>query len=786
MAGPKPDDQYNPVPTVAPQTGSPNDYLSVQSNPNQFGAQIGQSVQKLGATGEQVSTQLMDTAIQYQGMLNESAATDLNTKAIIARGEIMNKYKTMEGFEAVNARPDTVAALAAVRQNILKGVTNPAVARAFNMLDSRQEGYSINDANGWGATQAKTAATNSAKSSVQLSIDSASNPDVAMSEVRTSDAIANVKFNVSRMMQLQGYGNYMSQDAQGNVKFDDSPEGQQASAVYQQTLNANVGKAYENIYDVKAFDPNHGNINNAMQWLQANKSKMPADTYAKLLSKSAAPFKAAQTRTFAQNAIATADQDYDNLIKNNVTGNFTNKNLTDTFIGQESNNGKTSTNLGQIQPAAWSDYTSGKFDGTPHPHADINNPNDNRAATSAQLQYLSNKYKGDIGRIAVGYFSGPQNVSPEGSPNPWINDHTDKNGKTTSSYVSDITEKLGKNVGGTSYISKADYYRNNSDQIIQKAGTDYAAQHGDDPVGIEQARNQAEQQINNVIRQQELEVRSQRDGILKYVNGDDQHAPITDINQLEGPNADPQLKSLWTNYELSDAFGANTMRHIISQNSRGQAKTYGTDFWKTYSDVMSGKINDPSKLGPLLVNQGGSIENSPVTNTGFKVLQKQIESMHTPQGQALAAAQLNFFKSIHQEYTASAVAPGFHYAEGEQQFQKFMAEALPKIQSGIAQGKSTGDLFNPQSKDYVGNTIHVQPPKQADIMKAWRDETMRNAINASHIPLNVGADIKTPDDLVQAWKSGKITKQQAQQFAVKQFGYKPAPQVPVASFGGGE
>jgi hypothetical protein len=49
---------------------------------------------------------------------------------------------------------------------------------------------------------------------------------------------------------------------------------------------------------------------------------------------------------------------------------------------------------------------------------------------------------GDPARIAVGFFSGPGNIAPPGSPTPWIKDLSDRNGKTTSSYVSDVQQRI--------------------------------------------------------------------------------------------------------------------------------------------------------------------------------------------------------------------------------------------------------------------------------------------------------------------------------------------------------
>ena len=58
------------------------------------------------------------------------------------------------------------------------------------------------------------------------------------------------------------------------------------------------------------------------------------------------------------------------------------------------------------------------------------------------LDNYMQKY-GDPARAAVAYFSGEGNVAPPGSSVPWKRDIADQNGKTVSSYVSDVVGRMG-------------------------------------------------------------------------------------------------------------------------------------------------------------------------------------------------------------------------------------------------------------------------------------------------------------------------------------------------------
>lgn len=112
------------------------------------------------------------------------------------------------------------------------------------------------------------------------------------------------------------------------------------------------------------------------------------------------------------------------------------------ILGQESGNRSNIGNStdgavgpGQILPETFAAYAK--------PGERIDNPDDNRAVNARILADYSQRYNGDPARIAVAYFSGPGNVAPAGSPTPYLRDAKDGNGKSTSSYVSDVLGRLG-------------------------------------------------------------------------------------------------------------------------------------------------------------------------------------------------------------------------------------------------------------------------------------------------------------------------------------------------------
>ncbi|MCA8026410.1 hypothetical protein [Burkholderia cepacia] len=106
------------------------------------------------------------------------------------------------------------------------------------------------------------------------------------------------------------------------------------------------------------------------------------------------------------------------------------------FAQQESSGGKTAPdNPFQIQQATFNRFAQ--------PGESWNNVADRNAVAQRMLTKFNQDYGGDLGRIAVAYFSGEGNVAPPGSPTPFLRNVADSNGKSVASYVGDILGRSG-------------------------------------------------------------------------------------------------------------------------------------------------------------------------------------------------------------------------------------------------------------------------------------------------------------------------------------------------------
>ena len=770
MAGPSPRDDYNPTPSVQPTIAAPNDYLQVRSNPDAFGAQVGQGLQKIGATASQVGTEGIDYATQAQGLANEHAANMADMDLAVRGGKVYDQYKQLEGLDAANNKDKAVSDYLAVNDQIRGSLSNPAAQRAYDQIAVRRMSFTVQDMNSYAADQTKLAYRNGNTASMNLSVDQASRFDVANSDNQFGFELGNVKFQVNAMFTSPQYGKYRDITAttapDGTLKFDQSTqEGKVAQSDYQNYLDQAVGKVWENRIRTLTDDP-RGNVITAQDTLQKNKDNIPAATFAKLQAGLIAPYRAAQSKQIADGIFSDINSGYVSSLKPVPGGTFSTSQITDSFIRQESNNGLTSTNLGQIQPGTWQEYA--------RPGEDVNNPKDNRAVTQRIITDLSQKYDGDPAKIAVAYFSGKGNVAPDGSATPWVADTKDKNGKSVSNYVSDIVKSLGVNSNG--YQSQADYIRTHYDTYIQQA-RDQADQIDPGNVAFaDQAASQTEARMNNIVHTQELEVRAAQDHIQSVVLGDDKNPPITDPRQLSD-NPDPQIRNDWNTFSLNNGYGAQMLlNNVIASNSRGAALGYGSDFYNRYQDIVSGKVSDMSNLYGYVRPEAG--KDSPLTVAGLKVLTKTLADRQTPQGAAFAQAEQGFFQSLRGKVTGTGVIPGAYDPTGDKKFTDFMAQALPAIEAGKSSGKSAADLFDPKSPDYVGRFVGAFQRTPAQIMSDMSKTQISPSTIYGGSAGTTTASSQTYNslpDLQKAYKEGRISKSAATDFAMKQKWIQPNP-----------
>lgn len=658
MAGPRPDDPYNPVPTVSANTQAPNDYLNVRANPNSFGAQIGESQIKLGSDLQGVSEKEAQYVQQRQGMINETLATNGETQANSAYGDIMGKYKSLKGLDAVNAAPQATKDVIAVRQNLLKSMPNPMAAQSFNTLVARQEGYVLRDIGEHAGTQVIYADTASAAASLNMSVSDASDPTIAFDDKQFNDKLANIQYQSARMAEKEGLG-------------DSGP-------AYQEYAQKNVGQAWYNRLETIAKDPNHGNPLKAADMLEANKDKIPSETYAKASAMLYAPVRSAQSRSIASNTLDTWNSEYQ---KSFSTGQSNPSAVSEDSVAQT---------VTKVFPGA---IVTSQFR-TPEKNAEVNGVSDSMHLTGQGLDFVAPKGT-TLQEVRDGlYLQGfkPTEILDEGT-----HFHVGWAPKGNVGTGTQVTQ------GG--YQSQADFYNQHYSDIIQDI-RDKAQQFNSDPTFVDEAVSRGTQKINEVISQQAHNDRADQDSVLQAVNGKfNNNVPITNVEQLDsGP---PDIKASWDRFQMNNPLGAENLKNrIITANSRGASLGYGSGFYQQLNNVLSGKVTDSSSLWGYV----GFDKNAPLTNSGLKVLSQLTSQTNSPEAIGFNKALQTFMTQAKSQITGN-----FQDKTLNDKFEAYMQQTLPMILTERQQGKSVPEMFNPKSPDYVGNSIESFKPQLKDL-----------------------------------------------------------------------
>lgn len=328
----------------------------------------------------------------------------------------------------------------------------------------------------------------------------------------------------------------------------------------------------------------------------------------------------------------------------------------------------------------------------------------------AQISALPN-VQGDPARIAVGYFSGEGNIAPPGSPTPYIHDYKDGNGKSTSTYVSDVTGRMAALPSTADALNAnlpqmLDRVRAHAEQLFPTTGPNATP----NAVGTQDRYVQNfERRITQTITQQHAHVEVASHIVASALGGP--NAPISE----DGLKAvSPQVADAWSVVQNEDPYRAAGIRNRFDANARGRATGFGTNF-KDYLDRALAPTTDPARIrNPMEFNNFvGPGEDAALTNTGADQLSSLISARGTPQGEAFASQAKAFMDRMHADITFSNAAAGRIDPKGEALFSKFAVQALPILMNANKNG-TLAQVINPNSPDYLGNvgTGFIRRPAQ--------------------------------------------------------------------------
>lgn len=684
MAGPKPDVNYTPYATTE-ASGGGGTPMSVRATPDDFGAQVGGAVEGAGQAA-------FGVAIKQQGMINETLATNTETQYMRQLGKLTGQYKSLSGLEAVDATDKYNSDVVALRQQ-MRGDLPTAAAKAFDTLAIRREGYALMDSEGYRASQIKKAQMDSGVSLVSASSMAAGAPDVAANDTRFGEHLGDIKNGIQLQMDENMPG-LKKDPTTGAINFDTStPEGQAAKTNYKNSVDYATGIAWENRFKTLASqDPVA-----AQKKFEDEKGNIPAASAVRIQASLDPMVQDHHVTTSTALTMNQAGIDHQDALTNPPKQI---SDVADAIHAQESGgkaNSITSVDgaVGgwQITPATFAQYAK--------PGEDIKNPADNEAVGRRIVDDLKQKYPNDPARVATAYFSGQGNVAPPGSPTPWLHDATDGNGKSVSSYVSDVTGRMGgaqtPAQAGKDYATNAngspvtlpDYYASHKDQIIAN-GDAYADKTM--PGNLEfknMVRQRLTNQMDNAISSQKAAYKQDNTFIQKGITGAlNNGTPPATYQELR---ALPGMADVLDRAAVQDPEFSKNIDTSIQKMQKVNNETNSPNFYYNVQRVLqpegtANRIGTENELNGIMARTDGNNINA----KDYMDAKKALDYPDT-------------WKSfLSQQMKTVSEANGNADGLGEQRATQFYQYANKMRDDKLAKGAKEADLVDPDSKDYVG------------------------------------------------------------------------------------
>lgn len=674
---------YDPTPSVEARTSAPEDYQNIHASPEAFGAGVGQGLEQVGQVGIDAS--------KFYGRVAADNATNNTLDQV---GAIMNGqpgktsvgadgqpvqdtgFLGLRGADAMSAWGDTQKSIDKVIADNRKGLTTPVAQYQYDVDTRRYRAEWLRQVGTHADQQQRVWAKDTNDTSATLAMnDLGAKP---MDDASVADATSRLTNAYVKNAQMEGVA-----PAGAVLKAQqDAAITRVRSLIVKDPVSAQ--KVFDQNSNLLGSLPNYDGISRQVKGAVIDATMSPA------IDKAVGDARAgAQASTVAPNAVKVAPEALHTAI-----------------LGQESGNNSSAAvsvdgarGPGQITPGTFAKFAK--------PGETIDNPADNRAVSARALDYYQDKY-GDAGRAAVAYFSGEGNVAAPGSATPWKRDAHDGNGKSTSSYVTDVEQRLGL---ATRYPSTADALTANMPATLDKAQKDAEQLFPNYPDAQERYVEGVHRRLDQTITQQHQQYEVDTHTVQAVMASD--HPPISEEQLLA---TSPDVASAWRSMQVNNPYGAMGIEKMFDANAKGRALGYGTDF-KTYLDRVLAPSTDPDRVtnASQLWGLVGTGDHAPLTNSGVNQLSGLLQGRGTPQGEANAAALHKFVDDMHATLTFSNKGTGVYDAKGEAKFSQFMAGALPVLAKAQQSG-TLPNLLNPNSKDYIGQGAAAFTRSQSDMM----------------------------------------------------------------------
>lgn len=791
---------YDPVNSVSPtEQGAPG--ISVRASPEDFGGQIGQAEQQLGATAQETGNKGMELATKYAAQATEAKANDIiATQWAPAVSKLSGYYQETQGLDAVKGLDQFQKNLQDLHNQYLGQATNPYEKEILGNYMTRHIAQEMDSAQRHQdqqmthfEDQSHTAFVNTLSSNA---IANYNNPNV----------IDQTKTQLDAQIQKHGMDRGLSQDMIDEQQRD----------AWGKTIKNSVIRAVAN-GDVstasKLYDANKQNIPGNEQ-LEIDKvlhtenmKQFGSNAATALLNGQPVPTPSAGTPTQVRAVVANTAQasgvdpnhaltvasiesdfgqnvgkrgdigqtgkpgDLHEQAQNLTTELKKSDDAATNALGRQSQpwegyicyqqgagGGPALLKAAQDNPLAKAvDVLNPLYDSPKKALSAVVNNGGNATMTAGQfLDFIKNKYNAHASRAMC--------EIPETSTAPLQTPIPDERAAEEQAPPS----QLGNAIEAPHLESGV---------TMQKGVTPTQALFELDKV-YPDALQRANQIPNLDQREATLHALEQQHTVYQAASN---AYTTTLINQANKLAVDPKFTSMdQVPTELSAALLSDHPQTLAYMEARANynlehgsgsvtkdQKDYGSGVDKVTQGIWNGEITSTGQLQSYVANHELSL-------SGYDRMEKLLANKGTPEGQAETKLQEQTFKAVRSWFLGKADLYNIPDPHGEEAYGQAMAAMFKAVDDAKTNKIPYNELYDPSNKNWVGN---VAKPLVRTLEQRVSD------INAEggNVAQSGSTDPSTQEGLRNAIISGKMTKDEGRKLAMERGWIRlEGPQVPIA------
>lgn len=728
---------YSPVASVTPEIGSGDDYLHVQASPDAFGAQVGEGMQKLGQATQKVGDEAMDVATQRAQMATEAQTNDVIANQFAPQAaKLRADFYQLQGKDAVAGREAYLQNLQQLRTKFTEDATSPLQKQILGHWMAQHVSQEVDGASRYASQQQEKYEDQSHSAYVSTLSDN------IVANYNSPDVVAQGRDMMNA--QIMKHGLDRGQPMDYIEEQQRQAMGATAHAVISRAVTGgDIGYA-QKFYDAnKEVIPGHIQLEidktlHAEGLRQKSSNNADALLSGQPISTGGHPqvaqVQAVVARTaqdsgvdpnhalavakiesnYGQNVGARGDigqtgkpaADLSEQAKNMTEELKRSQAIADTATGRPSQpweqyvcyqqgagGGPALLKAAMDQPLAKAiDVLNPLYKNQKDATSAIVNNGGNASMTAGQfLDFIKQKYNSEAARaqcdIPEGSQAPAQTPIPadQGGAQPVVEEQAKPN-------LADAIEAPSKIEGipvqpGSSPVQNL----MNLDRILPDAYMRAQAIPNLDE------RQATIEQLNHRRQVYQASATAWKSQFNNQVQNLAIKPDFTSMDQVP-----VEIRSAFSDDPQMMGFLQRSAEHNLDKASGGtkEAKEYGPSFWKLFRSIHAdpgaeGRITDVSQLYEHAGND--------ITMAGFDKLKGEIAGKGTAEGAAEGDLRKETFKVVRGMLTGSNDAFGFKDAKGDEIYAHAMPLMYKALDDGKAKGIPMGELYDPQSKNWIGN-----------------------------------------------------------------------------------